>query len=75
MARQQLTTWVGLAEQETETQRWLWTIAMVGETPSLIREFLEKCTRDKQASCTVPSLAPPGQAVTSKEGCPTLVNT
>ena len=41
------------------------------------REFIEKCARDKQASCIVPSLAPPPQAVLprSKESCPAQVNT
>ena len=44
----------------------------VGETSSLIGESLGKCARDEQVSCTVPSLAPPPQAVPqgSKEGCP-----
>ena len=75
----QWTTQVGLAEGETETQRWLWTtaVAVVGETPSLTRESGGKCTREDQASCTAPSLAPPPQAAPqcSKEGCPALGGT
>ena len=40
------------------------------------RVHWKKCTRDKQASCTVPSLAPPPQAAPqcSKEGCPAWVS-
>ena len=55
----------GWRKGKTETQNWLWTmvgVAIVGDTPSLTREFVEKCVRDEQASCTVPSLAPPPQA-------------
>ena len=55
----------GCLKGKTETQSWLWAmagVAMVGETLSLTQEFLEKCTGDEQASCTVPSLAPPPQA-------------
>ena len=37
-------------------------IAKVGDTPSLTGESIEKCTRDKQVSCTAPSLAPLPQA-------------
>ena len=37
-------------------------VAAVGETSSLTQELVEKCARDEQASCTVPSLAPPPQA-------------
>ena len=49
----------------------------MGETPSLTRESVGKCTRDKQASYIVPSLAAPPQAVLqhSKEACPAWVNT
>ena len=49
----------------------------MGETPRLTQEFIEKCARNKQESCTVPSLAPPRQAAPqrSKEGCPVQVNT
>ena len=65
--------------RETETQRWLWTtaVAMVGEAPSLTWEFVEKCAREEQVSCIIPSLAPPPQAAPqrSKEGCPALVTT
>ena len=45
-------------------------VAAVGETRSLT-------TRDEQANCIVPSLAPPPQAAPkdSKEGCPAWVNT
>ena len=59
----------GLTEQETETQRWLWTmvgVAMVGETPSHTQEYqnsLESGARAKQASCIAPSLALPPQIV------------
>ena len=58
-------------------------IAMVGETPSLTQEFIEKCAREefiekcaRLNSRTVPSLAPPPQAVQqhSKEGCPARVS-
>ena len=51
------------AEGESETQNWLWTtaVAVVGETPSLTQESVGKCARDEQASCIVPSLAPPPQ--------------
>ena len=51
-------------------------VATVGETPSLTREFIEKCVRAEQVSCIVPSLAPPPQAARkhSKEGCTVLVN-
>ena len=38
-------------------------VAVVGETPSLTRKFIEKWARDEQESLTVPSLAPPPQAV------------
>ena len=59
---------------------WLWAmagVAAVGDTPSLTWEFLEKCARDEQVSCTVPSLAPPPQAELqhSKESCPAWVHT
>ena len=40
-------------------------VALAGETPSLTREFessLESGARAKQASCTVPCLAPPSHA-------------
>ena len=52
-------------------------IAAVGETPSLTQEFVEKWARKEQASCIVPSLAPPPQAAPqgSTEGCPAWVNT
>ena len=52
-------------------------VAVVGETPSLTQEFLEKCARDEQVSCIVPSLAPPPEAAPqhSKEVCPAWVNT
>ena len=52
-------------------------VAAAGKAPSLTEESAEKCTRDEQAGSTVPSLAPPPQAVpqSSKEGCPALVNT
>ena len=48
-------------------------VATLRETPSLTQESDRKCARDKQASCTVPSRAPPPQG--SKEGCPAQVNT
>ena len=46
--------------------------ATVGDTPSLTGQFVEK-----QASCTVPSLAPPPQAAPqhSKDRCPAQVST
>ena len=49
----------------------------MGETLSLTQEFVEKCARDEQANCIVPSLAPHPQAAPpcSKEGCPAWVNT
>ena len=52
-------------------------VAAVGEIPSLTGDFIGKWARDEQGSCTVPSLAPPPQAVPqgSKEDCPALVNT
>ena len=63
----------GLAKGDTETRSGLWTVEVVavGETLSLTGEFVEKWARDKQASCIVPSMAPPGQTVWqhSKEGC------
>ena len=68
----------GSAEGKTETQLTVdyAGLAMVEETPSLTQEFVGKWARDKQASCIVPSLAPPPQAALqcSKEGCPALVN-
>ena len=72
--------WAGLDEWETETQTSLWTTAGVankGETPSLTGGFIGKWASAKQASCIVPSLAPPPQAAPkcSKEGCPAQVNT
>ena len=49
----------------------------VGEAPSLTLESARKCSRNKQATHTVPSLASPPQAVSqhSKEGCPSQANT
>ena len=81
--RKTMADWVGGADlRGSETQRWLWTkaVAKVGETPSLTRDSVEKHARDardEQASCTVPSLAPPPQAVPqhSKEVCLAWVNT
>ena len=52
-------------------------VAKIGETPSLTQEFIEKCMRDEQVSCTVSSLAPLPQAAPqcSKEFCPAQVTT
>ena len=48
-------------------------VAAVGEIPSLTGDFIGKWARDEQGSCTVPSLAPPPQAVLqgSKDDYPT----
>ena len=48
----------------------------MGETPNFTGEFIKKFATDAQASCIVPSLAPPPQAALqhSKEGCPAWVN-
>ena len=50
---------------------------VMGETPILTWEFIEKCSRDEQVSCIVLSLAPPTQAAPqhSKEGCPAHMTT
>ena len=60
-ARQQ-TVWVGLAKWETDselTADYGWGVATVGESPNRPQKFIEKCARDKQATCIVPSLTPP----------------
>ena len=74
-------TQAGLTEGKTETQRWLWAVAVAiaGESPSLTEEFVGKQAREEHGSrqphhCLP---APPQQAAPqwSKEGCPALVNT
>ena len=52
-------------------------VAVVEEAPSLTQESVEKCTREEQVSHTIPSLAPPQQAVPqlTKQGCPAGVIT
>ena len=51
-------------------------VAKVGETPSLIGEFVEKWDRAEQASCIVSSLTPPPETAPQhiREGCPALSN-
>ena len=51
--------------------------SLVGEAPNLTGEFIEKCAREEQGICTVPSLAPAPQALLlrSKDGCLDWVNT
>ena len=55
----------------------LWRLPWWEKFPVSHESLLESGARDKQASCTLPSLAPPPQVVLlhSKEGCPALVNT
>ena len=67
--------WTG--NWDSELSGLQWGLSQWEKLPVSHESWLESTDRADKASCIVPSLAPPPQAVPkrSKEGCPALVNT